>query len=189
MKRLTLVLRSVIITTGFLMFSSAIPAHSASVGSGTPTDLDCGDFGTRERAQKEFEKYDYDRHRLDRDGDGQVCEWNPSTGLWPIPLGGLGILIGRYLGKRKRFGADVVVNGIQGIVMKQSTSLDGVKRTEFDGSTILLAFFGWVPWIPVLILRDNVLPLEATPVLLLALTTGIGAALGYIVASSKENWI
>ena len=50
-------------------------------------DLNCPDFGTRERAQWEFEKHSSDIHNLDGDNDGKVCEWNGSTGWWGWPLG------------------------------------------------------------------------------------------------------
>lgn len=35
-------------------------------------DLDCSDFGTRERAQYEFNQMDSDIYGLDRDGDESV---------------------------------------------------------------------------------------------------------------------
>jgi hypothetical protein len=104
-------------------------------------DLDCTDFGTRERARFEFEKYSFDRYGLDRDGNGDPCEWNPSPGMWPLAAGGAGLLIGRNLGFRKRKGSDFVVPGAKGLFMKWDHRSNGTKVPEFDETALTMAFF------------------------------------------------
>jgi len=74
----------VIIGLGLLVASQA----SAQYG-----DLDCADFGTRERAQHEFNQMEYDQYRLDRDSDGKVCElksfgWTIAVDSWRTWISG-----------------------------------------------------------------------------------------------------
>ncbi len=152
-------------------------------------DLDCTDFGTRERARFEFEKHSFDRYGLDRDGNGDPCEWNPSPGMWPLAAGGAGLLIGRNLGFRKRKGSDFVVPGAKGLFMKWDHRSNGTKVPEFDETALTMAFFGWVPWLGVVVLRDRMLPMSTTPATLLFLAAIIGAVITYLVASMTENVI
>ena len=86
-------------------FWQQTPAHAGSVSNVISyQDLDCSDFGTRERAQKEIGFIPRDKYGLDSDNDGVACEWNPSTGPWGWIASGLGLLVGRYAGKKRDLG-------------------------------------------------------------------------------------
>lgn len=37
-------------------------------------EYDCRDFGSQREAQTVFEKYSFDRYKLDADGDNKACE-------------------------------------------------------------------------------------------------------------------
>jgi hypothetical protein len=55
--------------------------------------LDCADFSSQNAAQAELERHPGDPHRLDRDNDGQACEWTQDkTQNWLIGVYG-GIMI------------------------------------------------------------------------------------------------
>ena len=168
---------------------------AASTYPGFVADLDCSDFGTRERAQTEMDKYSYDRFGLDRDGDGQACEWNPSTKGWSIALGGLGLIVGRYFGKRKRNGPESVVPGIKGLFFEWERQLEsdvarGKPRGQsLDDLSVFFAFLGWAPWLPIVFLRDSVLPISTPPAALLAMVVALGGGVTYWIASTKEDWI
>ena len=70
------------------VFVVALPATASAA------DLNCGDFGTRERAQHEIDSTGRDRHGLDGDADGRACEGNPSTGWIPWPVAGIVAYVG-----------------------------------------------------------------------------------------------
>jgi hypothetical protein len=79
-------------------------------------DLNCTDFGTRERAQREFLKNATDIHRLDADNDGKACEWNSSSGWWVWPIAGVALVGGRIMARR-RVGDHRMVPGAQGVFL------------------------------------------------------------------------
>ena len=153
-------------------------------------DYDCEDFGTRERAQSEFNKFTFDKYRLDGDGDGQVCEWNPSPAKLASFLSGLGLLLGRYVGKKKRFGADGVVPFPKGLFCYWVKDIEGKRTAKFSETSVVLpAILWWVPYLVMTILRDRVYPMDAEPLLLIGTCFALGCGLTYWVASTKDDWI
>lgn len=147
------------------------------VASASNNDLNCPDFGTRERAQHEFEKHSSDIHKLDRDGDGKVCEWNGSTGWWSFPLASAGLVTGRFIARRKK--ADHrVVPGIEGVWHNYVFHEDGDADTVVDKIGIALLAGGVIALPVVNVLRDSVLPRSFTPLginLLVALLFAVGS--------------
>ena len=153
-------------------------------------DYDCEDFGTRERAQSEFNKFTFDKYRLDGDGDGQVCEWNPSPAKLASVLSGLGLLLGRYVGKKKRFGVDGVVPFPKGLFCYWVKDIEGKRTAKFSETSVVLpAILWWVPYLVMTILRDRVYPMDAEPLLLIGTCFALGFGLTYWVASTKDDWI
>ena len=152
-------------------------------------DYDCSDFGTKERAQSEFIKSAKDRYGLDADGDGQVCEWNPSGRNWAFFLSGVGLILGRYVGKKKRFGEDGVVPFPKGVLFDWVKDGDGKRTAEFQESNLLVLIFWWVPYFAMTILRDRVYPIDTGPPLLIATCFALGFGLTYWMASTKDRWI
>jgi hypothetical protein len=148
-----------------------------SVAQASSGDLNCPDFGTRERAQHEFEKNSSDIHKLDRDGDGKVCEWNGSTGWWSFPLASAGLVTGRFIARRKK--ADHrVVPGIEGVWHNYVFHEDGDADTVVDKIGIALLAGGVIALPVVNVLRDSVLPRSFTPLginLLVALLFAVGS--------------
>jgi hypothetical protein len=148
-----------------------------SVAQASSGDLNCPDFGTRERAQHEFEKHSSDIHKLDRDGDGKVCEWNGSTGWWSFPLASAGLVTGRFIARRKK--ADHrVVPGIEGVWHNYVFHEDGDADTVVDKIGIALLAGGVIALPVVNVLRDSVLPRSFTPLginLLVALLFAVGS--------------
>lgn len=127
------------------------------------SDLNCSDFGTRERAQREFLQSSSDVHRLDADNDGKACEWNSSTGWWVWPVAGAALVGGRTMGRR-RIGDYRMVPGAQGVIFNYEFSEDGNADKVFDRITPMLLIAG-VTALPVThILRDFVFPRSATPI-------------------------
>lgn len=144
-----------ILIAGLLFFSGS--AHAASVG-----DVNCPDFGTRERAQHEFEKMSSDIYRLDGDNDGRVCEWNGSTGWWGWPLGSAALVAGRFIARKKK--ADHrVVPGIEGVWHNYVFHEDGDADTVIDKTGVIYLGVGVVALPVVHLLRDYVLPRSFTP--------------------------
>ena len=148
-----------------------------SVAQASSGDLNCPDFGTRERAQHEFEKHSSDIHKLDRDGDGKVCEWNGSTGWWSFPLASAGLVTGRFIARRKK--ADHrVVPGIEGVWHNYVFHEDGDADTVVDKIGVALLAGGVIALPVVNVLRDSVLPRSFTPLginLLVALLFAVGS--------------
>jgi len=178
--RRVLVATLICLSVGFMM-----PSVALAYG-----DLDCSDFGTRERAVYEFRQFPYDYHGLDRDGNGEPCEWNPSPGKWAGIASGLGLLVGRYFGKKKRFGAEGVVSFPKGLLLDWGKENDGVKTAEFQESNLFLVIFGWgVPYFVMTILRDRVYAIGVPPAGLVATTFVLGCGLTYWAASTRDNWI
>lgn len=152
-------------------------------------DYDCSDFGTRERAQSEFIKSDTDVYGLDRDGDGKACETNSSAWNWGWIASGVGLLVGRYAGKRKRFGAEEVVQFPKGVFFGWATNSEGKRTQQLDVNSFSPLLTWWVPYFVMTILRDRVYPIAATPPLLIGTCFALGFGLTYWIASTKENWI
>lgn len=194
--------RAVVRTLGFALVwavlsgvSSPVVVHASPSQISYVADLDCADFGTRERAQSELDRSGYDRFGLDGDGDGQACEWNPSTKGWSIALGGLGLIAGRYLGKRKRNGSESVVPGLKGLFFEWEPELESdvahrrPRGKDLDGTSVIFAFLGWAPWFPVVLLRDHALPISTPPVVLLAMVVALAGGVTYWIAATKDDWI
>lgn len=133
-----------------------------SVAIASNGDLNCPDFGTRERAQHEFKKMGSDIHNLDGDRDGKVCEWNGSTGWWSWPLASVGLVAGRFIARRKK--ADHrVVPGIEGVWHNYVFHEDGGADTVVDKTGIVLLVTGVIALPVVQVVRDYVLPRSFTP--------------------------
>lgn len=147
------------------------------VAMASNSDLNCPDFGTRERAQHEFEKIGSDIHNLDGDRDGRVCEWNGSTGWWSWPLASVGLVAGRFIARRKK--ADHrVVPGIEGVWHNYVFHEDGDADTVVDKTGVVLLFAGVTALPTVHFLRDYVFPRSFTPLginFLVALLFAVGS--------------
>ena len=153
-------------------------------------NYNCSDFGSRERAQSEFNQYTFDKYGLDRDGDGQVCEWNPSMGKWGFIAAGLGLLVGRYAGKRKKFGPESVVPFPKGLLFDWVNKGDGNRAAEFEELNLMIVGIGWwVPYYVMTILRDRVYSIGTPPAGLIATAFVLGFGLTYWAASTRDNWI
>jgi hypothetical protein len=158
-----------------------------SGASASSSDLNCPDFGTRERAQVEFEKHSSDIHKLDGDYDGRACEWNGSTGWWGWPLGSVGLVAGRFVARRKK--ADHrVVPGIEGVWHNYVFHEDGDSDTVVDKVGITLLASGVVALPVVHVVRDYVLPQSFTPLGINFLVTLL-FALGSFAVTWQTNKI
>jgi hypothetical protein len=179
MKRLFVLTCSVLV-----VFSSA----TSSVSARSSADLDCSDFGTQERAQFEFEKRSSDRHGLDADDNGSACEWNPSPGYWGIATSGLGLLVGTYIGRRKRLGLAGVHPFPYGLVMEPISLREGKDVSGFDEGLLMFAAVFWgIPWFLTTLLRDHIYPITATPVLLLLTSFLIGGLITFVWNVTRER--
>lgn len=167
------------------------PAHAGSVSNVISyQDLDCSDFGTQERAQKEIGFIPRDKYGLDSDNDGVACEWIPSTGPWGWIASGLGLLVGRYVGKKKRFGAESVVPFPKGLLFDWVSKGDGKRVAELGFVNVTIVGFGWwIPYFGMTQLRDRVFSIGMPPVGLLATAFVLGFGLTYWAASTRDNWI
>ena len=139
-----------------LMVMSPVTAFAAS------GDLNCSDFGTRERAQAEMKSSSGDIHGLDGDNDGRACEWNGSTGWWGWPLASCAMIAGR-LASRKKKADHRVVPGIEGVWSNYQFHEDGGVDKVIDKSVVILAAGGIVAVPVVAFVRDAVLPRSFTP--------------------------
>lgn len=138
-------------------------------------DLNCPDFGTRERAQFEMNKDSGDIHGLDGDNDGRACEWNGSTGWWSWPLSSAALLGGRFIARKKK--ADHrVVPGVEGLWNNFVFHEDGGADKVFDKKLPLFAIGGMVALPVVNVLRDYVLPQSFTPIAINLLVAALFAA-------------
>lgn len=172
---------SIALATGIFMLPQNASASST-------TDLDCRDFGTRERAQHEFEKVGTDIHGLDGDKDGRVCEWNGSTGWWSWPLGSAALVAGRFVARRKK--ADHrVVPGIEGVWHNYVFHEDGEADTVIDKTGVMLLAMGVLALPIVDVLRDYVFPQSFTPIGINALVTILIAvgSFGVVWQTNKIN--
>lgn len=132
-------------------------------GTALAADLNCTDFGTRERAQRELEKSSVDIYGLDGDGDGQACEWNGSTGwvTWPVVASAL--VLGRFASRRRR-GDHTQLSGIEGLWHNYRFDDEGNADVEFDKiGILLLTVGGGVGLVFANFMRDSLLPRSFTP--------------------------
>ena len=184
----TLVFLLLILGTWSLQLSPVRAANTSQVL--LYVNFNCADFGSRERAQSEFNKFSFDKYGLDADGDGQVCEMNSSTGKWGWIASGLGLLVGRFAGKRKRFGSESVVSFPKGLLFDWVTRGDGQRVVKFEELNLLILGLGWwIPYFGMTILRDRVYPISTPPVGLIVTSLVLGFGLTYWAASSKDDWI
>jgi hypothetical protein len=168
-----------------MMFSGwAAPASAAN-------DLNCSDFGTRERAQREYLKNATDIHRLDADNDGKACEWNRSTGWWVWPIAGAALVAGRATGRR-RVGDHRMVPGAQGVVFNYEFSEDGSANKVIDRMFPLLLVAG-ITALPVThVLRDYVFPRSATPIafyIAIGVLCGVGAYFAALKMPGRDLYV
>ena len=155
-----------------------------TLGLSTPAnamsnDLNCSDFGTRERAQREFLQSGVDIHQLDADDDGKACEWNGSTGWWVWPIASAALVVGRAMGRR-RVGDHRMVPGAQGVMFNYEFSEDGNADKVFDRITPMLLIAGLAALPVTIFLRDFVLPRSATPIAVYIAITAISGAMAYL---------
>jgi hypothetical protein len=169
-----LVHQNVSVFASILIIATLAMPAMASASSG---DLNCPDFGSRERAQFEFEKHQGDIYGLDGDGDGRACEWNGSTGWWSWPLASVALVGGRLIARKKK--ADHrVVPGIEGLWHNYEFHEDGGADKVIDKNIFLSTALGVVALPVVNIVRDYVLPQSFTPLVINALcsiTFGVAA--------------
>jgi hypothetical protein len=176
----------------FGLISSQSPLAHASQQSKRHSyaDFDCTDFGTKERAQTEFDKFDYDRYFLDADYDGSACESNSSFGRWGFVVSAASIVLGRYAGRRKRLGTGNVVPLPEGLFESWATTRDEKRTTKFDSDVLaLLAFGWWVPYVAMTLLRDHLYPRNMTPTGLMATIIVIGFGATYVIARTRDRWV
>ena len=156
--------------TGFLVVMFPSNAFAAS------GDLNCPDFGTRERAQFEMDKTSGDIHGLDGDNDGRACEWNGSTGWWSWPLASAALIGGRLVARKKK--ADHrVVPGVEGLWNNYVFHEDGGADKTVDRNVFVLGALGFTALPMVSVIRDYVLPRSFTPI---AINSLIAVLLGLI---------
>lgn len=158
MRSLT-VTRSIVVRT-LIIFTAAVtfvPGHAIAA------DVNCSDFGTRERAQRELEKSTVDIHGLDGDGDGKACEWNSSTGWVTWPVVGAALVLGRFASRRRR-GDHTQLTGIEGLWHNYRFDADGNADIEFDKvGMALLTAGGAIGLVLTNLARDFLLPRSFTP--------------------------
>ena len=132
-------------------------------GAAMAADLNCTDFGTRERAQHELEKSSVDIYGLDGDGDGQACEWNGSTGWVTWPVVGVTLVLGRFTSRHRR-GDHTQLTGVEGLWHNYRFDDEGNADIEFDKVGIaLLTLGGGIGLVLVDFARDSLLPRSFTP--------------------------
>lgn len=173
-----LLLRTLKIAVAFCALLLLVPSGvEASTG-----DLNCPDFGSRERAQYEMDGQGSDVYGLDGDHDGRACEWNGSTGWWSWPLASVALVAGRLVSRKKK--ADHrVVPGIEGVWTNYQFHEDGGVDKKFDRLIVVFAVAGGVALPVVSVLRDIVLPRSFTP---LAINSLVAVLFGTI--SFAVNW-
>jgi hypothetical protein len=143
-------------------------------------DVNCPDFGSRERAQFEYEKYQGDIYGLDGDNDGRACEWNGSTGWWSWPLASAALVSGRLMARKKK--ADHrVVPGIEGLWNNYVFHEDGGADKVMDRSVLLFAAVGVLALPIVNVMRDYVLPQSFTPIAINSLCTMLFGVAAFMV--------
>ena len=138
------------------------------------TDYDCADFGTRERAQHEYEmgkrnkegwtiRSDFDKYGLDRDSNGEACEWNPSSKTGMAVLSGIGLLVGFFLAK------------------SESKEKFTVKNFFSEEAIFLSACFWWIPYLVMTMSRNNVFSPQTTPLTLYICSLVFAGGLSFLL--------
>ncbi len=161
-------------------------AISASVVGATTGDLNCSDFGTRERAQFEMDGHGRDVHGLDGDNDGKACEWNASTGWWGWPVGGAALVAGRYAARRKMSDARVVP-GVEGLWNNYVFHEDGNVDKVLDRTGAVLLAGGLVALPLIEIMRDRVFPRSFGALAIVLLVGGALSVLAFAGTWSREK--
>ena len=158
------------------VFVLAAPAVAAAA------DLNCADFGTRERAQHEIDSAGRDPHNLDGDADGRACEGNPSTGWIPWPVAGVSLVVGRYVARRTK--ADYrLVPGVEGVWAYYEFPDDDTVGKVFDRMVPALLGAGVLALPLVDLVRDYVAPRSFSPAgfwVFTAIVAGIAAYVGTV---------
>ena len=172
---MTLVARLLFVCLG--VFTPVLLVAEPAAASAPAGDLNCSDFGSRERAQFEMDKNSVDIHGLDGDDDGRACEWNASTGWWGWPLSVVALVAGRFSARRRK--ADHrVVPGWRGLWQNYVFHEDGGVDTVFDRWLVFSVGIGVTSLPLVGLLRDHVLSRSFAAVtinLLTAVVFGTGA--------------
>lgn len=160
MRRIVRCCAKVFVSAGIiLILSNPAPVHAVS------RDVNCPDFGSRERAQFEMDKHSVDVYGLDGDNDGQACEWNSSTGWWSWPMASLALLGGRLIARKKK--ADHrVVPGVEGLWNNYVFHEDGDVDKVVDRNIFVFGVLGCAALPVVNALRDYVLPRSFTPIVI-----------------------
>lgn len=153
-----------------------------SPATASAADLNCADFGTRERAQHEIDSAGRDRHGLDGDGDGRACEGNPSTGWIPWPVAGIALVAGRYIARRTK--ADYrLVPGVEGVWAYYDFPDDDAVTKVVDRAVPMLLAAGVLAVPLVALVRDHVAPRSFSPAgfwVFTAIVAGIAAYVGTV---------
>lgn len=170
---MTFILRALLVG-GFLLTVGASPVSASG-------DLNCSDFGTRERAQREFLKSAIDIHQLDADNDGKPCEWNESTGWWVWPIAGAALVGGRVMARR-RIGDYRMVPGVQSVVFNYQFSEDGQADKVPDRVTAFLMIAGVIGLPITTVLRDYIFPKSSTPIAFYVAVVIVCGAASYFAA-------
>lgn len=180
-----LIRQSALVGVCVVVFFSLLFVRRAGASFG---DLDCSDFGTRERAQYEFDQMDFDRYGLDRDGDNLVCEWNPSARFTPWIIGGLAFAVG-VMKSMFKLDPERRVPWSQALTHRRRPKHDKDwnvigHEIKFDGDHLFEVLIGgWlgglVAWFVAVLARDRVLPRSASPVLVVSVAALAGVLLGY----------
>lgn len=172
----------------FAGFAAVILAGSvlAPVAAAFTGDLNCADFGTRERAQFEMDRHGRDVHGLDGDNDGKACEWNASTGWWGWPTGGAALVLGRHAARRKMADARVVP-GVEGLWNNYMFHEDGNVDKVLDRTGAVLLAGGLVALPLIDIMRDRVFPRSFGAAAIVFLVAGAMAAVAFAATWTKEN--
>lgn len=162
------------------VFASACLLAEPTVAWASSGDLNCSDFGSRERAQFEMDKNSNDIHRLDGDADGRACEWNASTGWWGWPLSVVALVAGRFSARRRK--ADHrVVPGWRGVWQNFVFHEDGGVDTVFDRWLVFSVGIGVTSLPLVGLLRDHVLSRSFAAVTINLLTAVVFGTCAFFV--------
>lgn len=174
--------RSLVTMSGVVGLLFVVLVMFPVVAEAATGDLNCPDFGSRERAQHEMDRHGSDIYGLDGDNDGRACEWNGSTGWWSWPLASGGMIFGRLVSRRKK--ADHrVVPGLEGVWSNYQFHEDGGVDKVFD-TTLLIFVAGGIAALPaVSFMRDVVLPRSFTPIAINSLVASL-----FAVGSFVTNW-
>jgi hypothetical protein len=148
-----------------LAFAGTIFVLLPSQAFAVSGDVNCPDFGTRERAQFEMDKHSADIYGLDGDRDGQACEWNGSTGWWSWPMASVALVAGRLIARKKK--ADHrVVPGVEGLWNNYVFHEDGGVDKRIDRSIFVFVAIGCAALPITNFLRDYFFPRSFTPVVI-----------------------